>query len=73
MEAGMKFAADTIKRIPQGDPEALEAHLTGVLIMFWGALWGSLGTEYANAFISAQLRSMKEAQRLEVFNPPRMQ
>lgn len=73
MEAGMKFAMDTLERMPKGDRAALEAHVTGVLIVFWGALWGSFGTEYARDFIEAQLRGMKPEQPRSVFTPPRVQ
>lgn len=72
-DAAMKFAMDTLRRVPKDDPQALEAHITGVLIMFWGALWGSFGTEYARGFIEAQLRGMEPDQPHEVFTPPRVQ
>ena len=58
-DAAMKLAMDTLKQVPKRDPQVLEAHLTAVLIVFWGALWGTLGTEYARGFIEAQLRSME--------------
>jgi len=58
-DAGIKFAMDAMRQIPKDDSEALEAHLTGVLIVFWGALWGSFGTDYARDFIAAQLRGME--------------
>lgn len=70
-DAGMKFAMDTLGRMPKGNPEALEAHITAVLIVFWGALWGTLGTEYARDFIEAQLRGMEPEQPRNVFTPPR--
>lgn len=60
MDAAMSFAMDTLKRIPEGDQQVMEAHMTGVLIVFWGALWGTFGTEYARGFIEAQLRGMEE-------------
>lgn len=70
-DAGMKFAMDAIGRMPKDDPEMLEAHITAVLIVFWGALWGTLGTEYARDFISAQLQSMEPEKSHTVFTPPR--
>jgi len=70
-KASMEFAMDAINRMPKGDREALEAHITAVLIVFWGALWGSFGTEYARDFITAQLRGMKPDQPHDVFTPPR--
>lgn len=72
-DAGMKFAMEALSRMPKGSPEALEAHLTGVLIVFWGALWGTLGTEYARGFIESQLRGMEPEQPRTVFTPPRVQ
>jgi hypothetical protein len=70
-EASMRFAMDAIKRIPENDPEALEAHLTAVLVVFWGALWGTFGTDYARDFIQAQLRGMEPERRHDIFRPPR--
>jgi hypothetical protein len=72
-DAAFKFAMDAMERIPKGDRETLEAHLTGVLVLFWGALWGTFGTEYARDFIEAQLRSMESGQSSDRFTPPRMQ
>lgn len=66
-DAAMKLAMDTLKQVPKGDPQVLEAHLTAVLIVFWGALWGTLGTEYARGFIEAQLRSMEDDVPHDVF------
>jgi hypothetical protein len=67
-DAAMPFAMDTLSRIPKAD---LEAHLTAVLVVFWGALWGTFGTEYAREFIEAQLRGMEGAS--DRFTPPRTQ
>jgi len=72
-DAGLKFAMDALERIPKDDPEALEAHITGVLVLFWGALWGSFGTKYAMEFIEAQLSGMKPERPRNVFTPPRLQ
>jgi hypothetical protein len=72
-DASMKFAMDAIDRMPKDNPEALEAHITAVLIVFWGALWGTLGTKYARGFIEAQLRGMEPDQQHDVFTPPRLQ
>jgi hypothetical protein len=71
IEAGMKFAVDALSRVPTGDKDAVEAHVTGVLVVFWGALWGSFGTEYARNFIEAQLRGMEPEKSHDVFTPPR--
>ncbi len=69
-DAGIKFAMDALKQIPKGDRLALEAHLTGVLVIFWGALWGTFGDEYATEFIEAQLRSMKPDAPTETYTKP---
>ena len=67
-ESAIRFAMDAMGRIPK--PE-LEAHLTSMLIVFWGALWGTFGTVYARDFIEAQLRGM-EGER-DIFTAPRTQ
>lgn len=72
-DAGMKFAMDALSRMPKGNPEAMEAHVTAMLIVFWGALWGTFGTEYARGFIEAQLRGMEPEESHTVFTPPRVQ
>lgn len=56
----IQYALGLIEQIPKGTPEELESHLTGVLIVFWAALWGSFGTEFAKGFIRAQLDGMKQ-------------
>jgi hypothetical protein len=64
---------DAIGRVQKDNPEALEAHITAVLIVFWGALWGTLGTEYARDFIAAQLRGMECDKQHDRFTLPRVQ
>ena len=66
---GIKFAMKMLDQIPKDKPEALEGYLTGVLVVFWGALWGTLGTKYAKGFIEAQLRGMDYPH--ETFTKPR--
>ena len=73
MDAGLKFGMQVLKQIPRSDPAAMEGHITGVLIVFWGALWGSYGTEYARGFIEAQLRGMNPEIPHERFTEPRVQ
>lgn len=73
MDAGTKFGIDMLKQLPKGDKLAMEAHITGVLIAFWGALWGTFGTEYARGFIEAQLRDMEPDVPHERFTEPRVQ
>lgn len=73
MDAGVKFGMDMLKQLPRGDLDAMEAHMTGVLIVFWGALWGTFGTEYAGAFIRAQLRGMDAGVPHDRFTEPRVQ
>ena len=73
MDAGTTFGMAMLKQIPRGDKAAMEAHITGVLIVFWGALWGTFGTEYARGFIEAQLRGMEPDVPHERFTEPRVQ
>ena len=73
MDAGVKFGMDMLKQIPKGDRLALEMHINGVLIVFWGALWGSFGTEQARGFIEAQLRGMEPDKPHEKFIAPTVQ
>lgn len=71
--AGVQFGMDLLKQLPKGDRLALEAHITGVLIAFWGALWGTFGTEYARDFIEAQLRGMDTDNPCDMFTETRVQ
>ena len=73
MDAGVRYGMDMLKQMPKGDPLTMEAHMTGVLIAFWGALWGTFGTEYARGFIEAQLRSMEPDVPHDRFAEPRLQ
>lgn len=52
----IQFAIRALKQVPK---DKLESHLTAVLVVFWGALWGSFGTEYARGFIERQLDGMQ--------------
>jgi hypothetical protein len=70
MSAGVTYGMELLKQLPKDDPLVLEAHMTGVLIAFWAALWGTFGTEYARAFIQAQLRGMEPGQPHERFTAP---
>ena len=70
MNAGVQYGIQLLKQIPKGDKLAMEAHITGVLIAFWGALWGSFGTEYARGFIEAQLRGMEPDKTHEIYTEP---
>lgn len=72
-KAAMEFAVNAIHGIPKGDPETIEAHITAVLVVFMGALWGTMGTEYARDFIQAQLDSMQPGVDVDRFTPPPMQ
>ena len=73
MDAGVQYGLQLLKQLPKGDKLAMEAQMTGVLIVFWGALWGSFGTEYAREFIEAQLRSMKPDKPHETYSAPTVQ
>jgi hypothetical protein len=55
----MDFAMEVLEQMPKADRVTLEAHMTAVLVVFWGALWGSFGTEYAKGFIESQLAGME--------------
>ena len=73
MDAGVQFGLQTLRQIPTGDQLANEAHLTGVLIVFWAALWGTMGDEYARGFIERQLESMEQGRQRDTFVPPSVQ
>lgn len=73
VDASLRFAMDAINRIPKSNPEVLEAHITAVLIVFWGALWGTFGTEYAKGFIESQLRGMEDDMPHDRFTQPKVQ
>lgn len=73
MNAGVQFGMQMLEQLPKGDRLALEAHMTGVLIAFMGALWGTFGTEFARGFIEAQLRGMEPDRPHERFTKPRVQ
>ena len=72
-KAAMQFAMDAMKAVPRGDKQVIEAHLTAVLVVFWGALWGTFGTEYARGFIENQLRGMEPGKERETFIEPTVQ
>lgn len=72
-EDSVQFALQMFKQIPRDDAQAFEAHVTAVLILFWGALWGTLGTEFARGFIEAQLRGMEDGGTHDVFTEPNVQ
>jgi hypothetical protein len=71
MDQGVQFGMNMLKLVPNDDPVAREAHITGVLVAFMGAMWGTLGTEYARGFLEAQLRSMEPGVQTETFTAPR--
>jgi len=73
MDAGVQFGMNMLKLVPTDDPLTQETHITGVLVVFMGALWGTFGTNYARGFIDAQLRSMEPDVPHERFTAPRVQ
>jgi hypothetical protein len=73
MDAGVQYGIQMLQQLPKGDRLAMEAHMIGVLIAFWGALWGTFGTEYARGFIEAQLRGMEPDVPHERFTEPSIQ
>jgi len=73
MDAGVQYGMQMLQQMPKGDQLTMEANMTGVLIVFWGALWGTFGTEYARGFIEAQLRGMEPGVPNERLTEPRVQ
>lgn len=73
IDAGIRYGIDVLKQMPKDDSLTMEAHMTGVLVAFWGALWGTFGTEYARSFIEAQLRGMEAEVPHERFVEPTVQ
>lgn len=73
MDAGVQYGMQMLQQMPRGDMRVIEAHLTGVLVAFWGALWGTFGTEYARGFIESQLRGMEPDVPHELLKEPRVQ
>lgn len=58
-DKAIAFAMSVLEQVPRADPRELEQHMTAVLIVFWSALWGTFGTEFARGFIESQLRGME--------------
>ena len=58
-DTAIKFAMGVLEQMPKANKEQMEDHMTAVLLVFWSALWGSFGTEYAKGFIEAQLLGME--------------
>lgn len=73
MKAGVQFGMNMLRLVPTDDKLAQEAHITGVLVVFMGALWGTFGTEYACGFLEAQLRGMEPDVPHERLAAPRVQ
>lgn len=69
-DAAMTFAMSVFRQVPTDDAEAFECHVTGVLVLFMGAMWGTLGDDYAREFIEAQLRAMEPGVATERYTPP---
>ena len=73
MDAGVQYGMQLLGQLPNDDKLAMEARITGVLITFWGALWGTFGTEYARGFIEGQLRGMEPDKPHESYAAPTVQ
>jgi hypothetical protein len=69
-DAAIAFAMRTLEQVPK---DALESHLTAVLVVFWSSLWGSFGTEYARGFIERQLDGMQPDNEHETYIKPSVQ
>jgi hypothetical protein len=59
-----------LEQIPKDDRQKMQDHMTSVLIVFWAALWGTFGTEFARGFIEAQLRGMESESETYVKSKP---
>ena len=70
IDAGIQYGIQMLEQMPKNNTQS---NITGVLIVFWGALWGTYGTEYARGFIESQLRGMKSEGTHERFTPPSVQ
>lgn len=57
-KSAMAYAMKTLEQMPKAKPEEMEAHLVAMLVVYWGALWGTMGSEYATGFIESQLAGM---------------
>lgn len=55
-DAGLQYGMKVLEEMPKDN---VEANITGVLMVFWGALWGTFGTDYARGFIERQLNGME--------------
>lgn len=66
----IKFAMSVLEQMPKATKDQMEDHMTAVLLVFWSALWGSFGTEFAKGFIEAQLRGMEGQADKYVKAPP---
>jgi hypothetical protein len=66
MNAGTEYALKMLEELPKESREVFEAHLTGVLVLFWAALWGTFGTEYAKGFIESQLRGISAGEKPKI-------
>jgi hypothetical protein len=71
-DAGVQYALQVMSNLPKSNELELEAHIAGVLIVFWAAMWGTFGKEYANDFIHAQLQSMQDDNKIEQFYAPKI-
>ena len=71
VDAGVQYGIKLLEQMPKGDPLAIEANITSVLITFWAALWGTSGTEFARGFIESQLRDMEAGNPHETYTKPR--
>lgn len=68
-DAAIKWAMGVLEQMPKATALEREAHITAVLVVFWGALWGTFGTEYADGFIKSQLNGMRKAMAAEGGTP----
>lgn len=67
---GIQYALQILKQLPKNSDAELEAHVNGMLIVFWAALWGTYGIDYAKGFIESQLKGMNAATQHEPTTSP---
>ncbi len=65
VKKAQEWATGIVRQLPnpKTDIGAFELHLSAVLIMLWGAQWGTFGSEYARDFLQSQLNGVLQGVR----------
>lgn len=58
-DTAVRWALGLMDQVPTDSKAAMEAYITAALVVFWAALRGTVGDEFAAGVIEAQLESMK--------------